>query len=347
LWDAVTGKKLLSFKGHKSWLCCAAFSPEGQRIVTASAETAKVWDASTGVSLATLIGHSDLVMTASFSPDGQRIVTCSRDQTVRVWDAASGKELLTLKGRHGWVFSAAFSPDGKRIVAGNWDGTATVWEAASAEQVASWQKEEQALAASALNLEREREVAAVAEAQRTRAMRAQMPGGIKRWLVLLPIDFEGLDGAQTLLSQQLPQESQLRPRAGERIRVGQSTQVWREVQSEDPMIDFNQLAGAVKEWSVAYAVSYLQSETAQSAVLKIGSDDQARAYLNGKLVYEFTNARMYSRTEDTVHNVELKAGLNVLVLKVVNQTRDWQASVRLTDAAGQAIKGIQVGLTPP
>ena len=42
----------------------------------------------------------------------------------------------------------------------------------------------------------------------------------------------------------------------------------------------------------------------------------------------------------------LRAGLNVLVLKVVNQVFDWKASVRFEDAAGQPVKGIRVTLEP-
>ncbi len=81
-----------------------AFSPDGQRIVTGSADqTAKVWDAASGKELLTLKGHGAQVRSVAFSPDGQRIVTGSRDQTAKVWDAASGKELLTLKGHSGGI----------------------------------------------------------------------------------------------------------------------------------------------------------------------------------------------------------------------------------------------------
>ena len=99
---------------------------------------------------------------------------------------------------------------------------------------------------------------------------------------------------------------------------------------------------------MAYAVCYIQSEAAQSGVfLKIGSDDQAKVYLNGKLIYESTSPRKYPADEDTVTGVALKGGLNVLVFKVVNEIQDWNGSVRLTDAAGQAVKGTRVVLTPP
>ena len=44
---------------------------------------------------------------------------------------------------------------------------------------------------------------------------------------------------------------------------------------------------------------------------------------------------------------DIAAGLNVLVFKVVNETLDWQGSVRFADAAGQPVKGLGVTLTPP
>jgi WD40 repeat protein len=66
----------------------ALFSPNGQRIVTASLDhTARVWNASSGQLLATLQGHTNILASAVFSPDGRRIVTASDDKTARVWSA--------------------------------------------------------------------------------------------------------------------------------------------------------------------------------------------------------------------------------------------------------------------
>jgi len=65
-----------------------AFSPDGKRIVTASADkTARVWDAESGKELRKLEGHTEGALCVAFSPDGKRIVTTSVDDTARVWDA--------------------------------------------------------------------------------------------------------------------------------------------------------------------------------------------------------------------------------------------------------------------
>lgn len=104
----------------------AEFSPDGSRIVTASADgVARIWDAQTGKHIdqfTTDEKHS--INDASFSPDGRLIVTASDDNIVRVWDLAAGKYAANeFQGR-----TAAFSPDGKRLVTLSTNGTACVWQ---------------------------------------------------------------------------------------------------------------------------------------------------------------------------------------------------------------------------
>jgi hypothetical protein len=80
--------------------------------------------------------------------------------------------------------------------------------------------------------------------------------------------------------------------------------------------------------------------------MKVGSDDEAKICLNGNEIYRNEIARACAPDQDEVAGIELRAGLNVLVFKVVNEIKDWQGSVRFTDAAGQSLKGIRVMLNP-
>ncbi|MGO6883289.1 P-loop NTPase fold protein [Rhizobium ruizarguesonis] len=127
---------ILEFKAHAGKVASAAFSPDGARIVTASADgTARTWNAATGNRLNELSGHTGVVTSAAFSPDGRRIVTASEDGTARIWDAATGSELMVLRGHEGAVMSAVFSPDGSLVATGSLDDTARIWDAATGEQL--------------------------------------------------------------------------------------------------------------------------------------------------------------------------------------------------------------------
>jgi WD40 repeat protein len=134
VWQA---KWRLMLSGHDGEVRSAAFSPNGRRVVTASADgTARIFDATSGKQIQLLRGHNDLVNSAAFSPDGRFVVTASNDKTVRIWDAMTGKEITVLHGHEKEVNSAAFSPDGTRVVTASNDKTARIWDTTSGEQIA-------------------------------------------------------------------------------------------------------------------------------------------------------------------------------------------------------------------
>jgi WD40 repeat protein len=71
-WEASSGKELLTLRGHKHFVTRVVFSPDGQRLASASNDrTVKVWEASSGKELLTLRGHTKEVTHVAFSPDGQ------------------------------------------------------------------------------------------------------------------------------------------------------------------------------------------------------------------------------------------------------------------------------------
>jgi WD40 repeat protein len=124
-------------KGHTGEVSVVTFSPDGKRLVTASADAmARLWDAESGNEIAVLQGHTGAVNAAAFSPDGTRVVTASDDKTARLWDAASGKQLSELKGHTEVVRSAEFWPAGNRVVTASHDKTARLWDADSHTEIA-------------------------------------------------------------------------------------------------------------------------------------------------------------------------------------------------------------------
>lgn len=131
IWNASTGDKLFTLRGHTTGVESVAFSPDGAHVVTTGDDsTAKIWDDHTGAQLLTLYGHTDIVWNADFSPDGTRVATVSGDRQIKIWDVPTGRELFSLAGHTQEIRSVAFSPDGNRIVTASADNTAKVWSVA-------------------------------------------------------------------------------------------------------------------------------------------------------------------------------------------------------------------------
>jgi WD40 repeat protein/tRNA A-37 threonylcarbamoyl transferase component Bud32 len=127
LWEVSTGKAV-PLK-HAGAVTFAGFSPDGRRVVTASADrTARLWDAATGAAVSPPLEHRAKVRYAEFAPDGLVVATTSDDRTARLWDAASGEPLGPPLRHKEAVLDASFSADGRRLVTAGADGLARVWD---------------------------------------------------------------------------------------------------------------------------------------------------------------------------------------------------------------------------
>jgi WD40 repeat protein len=86
--DLETGRDVWQLKGHADLVYVIAFSPDGQRLASGSADrTIKLWDMNSGQEILRLNGHTREVTSLEFSPDGHRLFSASPDHTVRIWDA--------------------------------------------------------------------------------------------------------------------------------------------------------------------------------------------------------------------------------------------------------------------
>jgi hypothetical protein len=179
--------------------------------------------------------------------------------------------------------------------------------------------------------------------------RVDAEGFIRYWVVLAPLPSEKeLSGAAELAREQIPNEAALRPRAEERTTVRGKEYVWKRLRTTDYFIDFRKFAeGQRAEDAVAYAVAYVVApEEIKDVRMFVGSNDQAKVYLNGKAVLQFDRSRSLQKDQDAVAGLTLRKGQNVVVFKVVNEKNLWQGCLRFADRAGTPLTQIHVTSTP-
>jgi len=94
----------------------------------------------------------------------------------------------------------------------------------------------------------------------------------------------------------------------------------------------------------AYLTCTVTSPREQEVVLRVGSDDDAILWINGREVWRHDGERGILRDQDTAR-ATLAKGRNVFLMKLYNRRDMWGASLRITDEGGRAIDGVTISPT--
>jgi WD40 repeat protein len=116
----------------------AAFSAEGDRLLTVGGAEAQLWDTAAAKPLMSFSPQS-AVSSVQFSKTGEQFVTGSWDNAARIWNTATGAALVKLGGVHTrFVNASVFSPDGSKVLTASDDQTVRMWDAASGKLLGSF-----------------------------------------------------------------------------------------------------------------------------------------------------------------------------------------------------------------
>ena len=114
-------------EGHSQTLTGAAFSSDGQKILTyASGDKALLWNSEWTLEKE-IIEPGQNIIYANFSLDGQRILTINEDGTFQIRNE-EGAVLKTMDQPHGRTFDVCFSPDSAYFVIASGGKIIHVWD---------------------------------------------------------------------------------------------------------------------------------------------------------------------------------------------------------------------------
>jgi hypothetical protein len=187
----------------------------------------------------------------------------------------------------------------------------------------------------------------ISKADAADALRPDSEGYIRHWVMLAPVALrDGETCGEALLKEQIKDEAALRPKGGDKVRIGGKDLVWRNITASTNYFDFNEVLKSMNDHAAGYMVTYIECEKETlDVILAVASNDQGRIYFNGVDIYAFTEARPLMLDADK-GRVTLKKGINVVVFKITNEQNSWQGAMRLLDKTGAPLTDLKIKLSP-
>lgn len=174
-------------------------------------------------------------------------------------------------------------------------------------------------------------------------------GYIRRWLLLGV--FGGGDANALLATDFVGGETAVEPREDAEF----AGKKWRVYTAPEPAINLREgFAGEHLDNVIGYAAVYVFSPTSREIIIDtpnmvdfaFGSDDGARVWINGELILSEDARRSWESDQDRVHNVKLRRGWNLLLVKSVQYGWEWKISARFLTSRGVPVTDLRYALEP-
>ncbi len=192
-----------------------------------------------------------------------------------------------------------------------------------------------------LNADYAREKTGIALSERF----AREQGFVNDWLLCGPFDNLGMDGHDRIYppEQEIDLNESYEGKGGEVVS-------WRRnrTPTEQAYIDLREEYDQ-NEWVCAYALGWVtvQGDVPKEVVLRLGSNDTSKVFLNGEKIWDQKGARVCSVDDDLIP-VTLLPGESTILLKIGQAGLNWGFYFRITEPDSREVPpGVKVTPTPP
>ncbi len=190
-------------------------------------------------------------------------------------------------------------------------------------------------------------------APKTATTKTGEDGFIKRWLLLEPIDANGLTDSAVQAAvhkDYFPNQFTIIPRDGEQVMVNGTPLTWHAVDTANYNVNLFHFARALNKKTsdvLFWAVTVIQSPREMRNVrLAIGSNAASVWWLNGQEVIGIYGDRQTVIDDGVSKRLTLKQGSNVVRAAIVNGGGATDFCARFLDSEDKPMGGLTVTLSP-